>query len=46
MEREQRILELGFARVDLRVPDAPAVRPRGKDEVAPGALALTAGGIG
>lgn len=46
MEREQRILELGFARVDLRVPDAPAVRPRGKDEVAPGGLAPTGGGIG
>lgn len=48
MEREQRILELGFARVDLRVPEAPAVRPRQREDVAPSAPASgpAGGGVG
>ena len=41
LDQKSRILELGFARIDLRDPELVAVRPR--DSVAPGQIA--AGGV-
>lgn len=35
LDRQARLLELGFARIDLRLPDVVAVRPRGASATLP-----------